>query len=350
MNKRFRKFLLGTVLIATVIACVCYLIARNSYPQIQQIAIRKLLPITEPEGTISWYDWANENEVFVCSHDSGYRISIQKLNCLSGICQPVKGFNDAFARIGVREIAGLSPDRKWISCLGFQNRGRFIGFVSLDGVVHTLDSESEGRDGAWFPDSSRWIHEGFGRRSGIAFEEFYPTGNQNSRRYELPGALTIWQSHLLGFARNGAAVVGDIDWTYDSSPVNEVVVCQYKYGTMQKIRQDKIVFPCRGASEFAVLDPLGERILWQMRTDVSDVRSGWLRRTMQFFHIRSKSKAVTLFWVCNVDGSHGKIVGSLDTGKDEMSDNRPYDIKWLPSGTKFSVISGRSLWVVPLPK
>ena len=198
---------------------------------------------------------------------------------------------------------------------------------------------------AWSPDSRRWIFQR-ASDSDVCLMEFYRDGEQKTPTHALPE--TIENPHILGFAHNGAVIVGDFGWDFNTPAAKQVRICQYPYGATQQIREGKIVFPCVGKIWNVALDCRGERLLWHLRVDPKDSRPTWLRETMNLLHVSSKSDVIDLFWVCKVDGSDGKVIGFLDAGKD--TDSIPSRCRWLPSGTKFSFVSGKTLWVVPVTK
>ncbi|MCW3052957.1 MAG: hypothetical protein JWN14_2127 [Chthonomonadales bacterium] len=170
-------------------------------------------------------------------------------------------------------------------------------------------------------------------------------GNNQAGTVEIPLDMDI--PRLLGFAQNGAEVIVDLD--YLDADLRKVAVAQYRYGTRQKIHQDTIVFPSACRVSNVEMNPRRDRMLRQLEVDLNQSRPTWLRSMMRFLHRPYKSRQASLFWICELDGQNGKMVGYVEDNSVQSRDATPANMRWLPSGTRISFTRGQSIWVVPIP-
>jgi len=338
--QRNRKSLaVGAILMFVVVYTTIYLGMRRTYQNLEAVAIK-----THIDGDVEEYDWFGENEVLLYSTGTTSTV-IQKLNIKSGLEQKI---DTAISKMGasrITAIQSLSPDHKWLLCTGYQEGDQAYRLVCPQGLNCLVVGPGDGQgEGAWFPDSSRWVKKG-GIGSPISLSEFPLEANDKVPHYEL--SLNMELPHLMGFARDGSAVIADY-WV--SEHYEKVAVCQYKYGTQPQIHQNMIVFPIAGDIEGMVLDPQGERMLWQLEINSNRTYPRWLRNLMSYVRHSDTTKPVTLFWICNLNGSDGRIVGSVENTGGQATCDTPSRLRWSPSGKHFSFTVGNSLWVVPVPQ
>jgi len=338
MLKRNRKYVfIGVVLFVIAVAVSAYLIASRSYTSLETIAIKTSIPF---EATC--HDWVSDTEILLAIPDrQSSLLTINKFNVTSRTIQNLEGVTHKIASLpkedGITYIESLSPDGEWLLCTGWQGRAHARYAVSMSGSSYLrFDPGSVLHDGIWFPDSRRWAAQsGFG--SPVSLTTFPCNNKEAPSEYRFPVDMDM--PHFMGFARNGNAVIADY-WI--SEYYEKVVVCQYKYGTQQKIRQDTVAFPFRGVMAGMTIDPHGDRMLWQLEVEWDQTHPAWLRHVLRYLRRSKAGKSVTLFYLCGMNGSDGKIIGYVDSTEVE----NPH---WLPSGKTMSFVVGKSLWVVPVP-
>jgi hypothetical protein len=279
-----------------------------------------------------WYDWYSENELLV-SHRGNYWIKgLDKVKIPSGDISPILPLASQFAASEVVDVVGLSPNKKWIVCHGFQGKSPSYEFFSLDGRKRSY--EEEGMKGCWTKNSGSWLSS----HPQLLIKQMTVEGTPRINEIDIK---VDGEPNILGTLPNGhillvEGAVGELSATVD------LLECDLQQRTI--LRKISIPLPSQAYSDYIVLSPSGKQIVVELRMPKSQ---SWLSRLLDRLHIRSSSPSMSI-WMGELDGQGLRPMGSLDPAKSDTQEDYVSDIRWLPDGKHVSFVYRGILWVIPL--
>lgn len=284
-----------------------------------------------------WYDWESRSKVLV-GRLNGDRLGLYEMGLTGRERQATYAWESV--RSGkIASIDGLSPNKKWLHCIGYMAPTPVHEFVSLAGS-RTLYPRDTMEQGAFSPDSRDWFYV---HTDGGGILRFGELGvSQHRKMHE---ELVTLQSHhalpkitsVLGHRHVIVTEVGG---------AKQLVLEEVDLESKKLVHTYSFQCPLGGALSDSTLSPSGTSVAFLQLSESQSVPGG----AQSLNGSPTEPVIRQSLWVGQLNGNHTlRCLGVIDVpNSSQFSESDTLaQIRWLPDGKRLSFLYKRALWTVP---